>query len=97
VFKGINFAGPDVHGTDWFRMRQIPDGWTNANLAMHDKFAVRLKEEPPTILNGSRESVIIRMVKGYPNHTRNSYSKSLSLRRIVKGRYLRAILLYYGW
>ena len=23
-----------------FRMREIPDGWTNANLAMHDKFAV---------------------------------------------------------
>jgi hypothetical protein len=22
-------------------MREIPDGWTNANLAMHDKFAVR--------------------------------------------------------
>jgi hypothetical protein len=21
-------------------MRQIPDGWTGANLAMHDKFAV---------------------------------------------------------
>ena len=23
-----------------FRMREIPDGWSNANLAMHDKFAV---------------------------------------------------------
>jgi hypothetical protein len=24
-------------------MRQIPDGWTGANLAMHDKFAVILR------------------------------------------------------
>jgi hypothetical protein len=24
-------------------MRQIPDGWTGANLAMHDKFAVTLR------------------------------------------------------
>ena len=36
---------------DLDRMRDIPDGWTRANMAMHDKFRTRIKLADQDILN----------------------------------------------
>ena len=36
---------------DLNRMRDIPDGWTRANMAMHDKFKSKIKLADQDILN----------------------------------------------
>ena len=42
-FYGDTGLNAGIMHMDLERMRDIPDGWTRANMAMHDKFRTRIK------------------------------------------------------
>lgn len=42
-FYGETGLNAGIMHMDLDRMRDIPDGWTRANMAMHDKFRTRIK------------------------------------------------------
>ena len=50
-FYGETGLNAGIMHMDLDRMRDIPDGWTRANMAMHDKFRTRIKLADQDILN----------------------------------------------
>ena len=50
-FYGETGLNAGIMHMDLERMRDIPDGWTRANMAMHDKFRTRIKLADQDILN----------------------------------------------